>query len=82
MQKGVSLNRAVSKRKLKGTENVHFFSSLLVLLCYKKTHQKAAMASVSKLKDLSEALQLGHGRNVAVFFSCLQGRNPAEIRRV
>lgn len=31
----------------------------------------AATASVSKLKDLSEALQLEHSRNVAVFFSCL-----------
>ena len=43
---------------------------------------QAATASVSKLKDLSEALQLEHGRNFAVFFLALQGRNPAEIRWV
>jgi hypothetical protein len=35
---------------------------------------QAATASVSKLKDLSEALQLEHGRNFAVFFLALQGR--------
>jgi hypothetical protein len=43
----------------------------------KKTHQKAATASVSKLKDRSEALQLEHSRNVAVFFlACKVGIRP------